>query len=125
ASILHANAADDVAIKRFVDAKTSLLQTQVNQLSLAINLLKTETLSDQDKFERIGEPSFSAVDAVLANAGYSVRTFYQFAAENEEAISIWLGFNMLAADHMAALEIECEGLISEYDLLINSPANGN
>lgn len=118
-------AVDNVAIQRYVNAHITMLQTQVTQLNFAVNLLNTETLSDKDKYERIGEPAFIAIDEALAGAGYTVKTFYQFDADNSVAITTWLSNNSTEANLINSLEIERDGLVNEYEQLITASNAGN
>lgn len=118
-------AADDVAIQRYVNAHIDMLQAQVTQLNFSVNLLNTESLSDQDKFERIGEPTFVAMDNALTNSGYTVKTFYQFDAENNDAITIWLINNSVEANLINSLQLERDGLMGDYEQLMNTPKAGN
>ena len=118
-------AADDIAIQRHVNAHINMLQAQVTQLNFSVNLLNTESLSDQDKFERIGEPTFVAMDNALTNSGYTVKTFYQFDAENNDAITIWLINNSVEANLINSLQLERDGLMGDYEQLMNTPKAGN
>lgn len=118
-------AADDVAVQRYVNAHITMLQAQVTQLNFSVNLLNTESLSDQDKFERIGEPAFVAIDNALAGAGYTVQTFYQFDAENNDAITTWLINNSVEANLIKSLKIERDGLMGDYEQRMNTPKAGN
>ena len=118
-------AADDVAVQRYVNAHINMLQAQVTQLNFSVNLLNTESLSDQDKFERIGEPGFVAIDKSLTESGYTVKTFYQYGGDNSAAITIWLINNSIEANFVNSLQIERDGLMSEYEQLMNTPKAGN
>lgn len=117
--------ADDASIERYVNAHISMLQAQIEQLHSAIALLSNEPLSDQEKFERIGQPGFAAVDKSLYDAGYSVKNFYQFKADNDVAITEWLSRHATDADYINSLLAEFDSLMVKYDQVIKTTKTGN
>ena len=111
--------ADDAAIARHINAHLQMLGAQVSELNSALWLLKNEALSEADKFERIGQPSFSAIDDALKNAGVTMKQFYQFKDDYADEIEQWLMTNSLQANQIDSLQSEYDVLMSEYDQLIN------
>jgi len=119
-SVSSAMAADDLAIQRYVSAHIKMLQAQVAQIYVSLDILNTENLSDKDKFERIGEPGFVAIDKALAESGYTAKTFYQYASDNSAAITTWLGNNSTEAFQLDSLKSERDNLMSQYEALMNT-----
>lgn len=110
--------ADDVAIERYVNAKAAVLEAQVAQLLDAIFVLDNEDLSQETAFDKIGQPSFKAVDDALQNHGYSHNQYYQFEQKNEDGIAEWLTRHTTAANHLSSLEAQTDELTQDYDQLI-------
>ena len=113
--------AEDAPISHYMQANINMLQTQVSQLYEAIALLQESGLSDQEKFERIAEPSFSAIDQVLAEFDFTVLTFYQFQVDHAQEIEGWLDENLVQAAQFYMLKTEHNQLVDEYDRLISRP----
>jgi len=119
--------AGDTEIEHYFDTLIKMKQTEVTQLENALNRLRAKNLSEQEKFEQIGEPSFHAVEQALAENGYTILNLLEFGAQNEEAISLWLLENQSVPKGIGTLELEKETLLTEYDILIQptaaAPAN--
>jgi hypothetical protein len=113
-------AADDQAIEHYITAETALLETQVTELRLATDLLSQPGLTEADKFERIGQPSFDAVDQSLATFGFTPKQFYQFRDEQQVAIDQWLTDHPPEAVRMQSLQAERDALSDSYDQLNNA-----
>lgn len=107
--------ANDGTVEKFVQTMILIKQAENNQLQMAINLLSSEKLTDQEKFERIGQPSFLAVEQVLASQGYTIRKFYQFEQDNGVAIGKWLEDNPNQKKQLTQLDIDRESLLGSYD----------
>lgn len=111
--------ADNPAIERYIAAQIAMLETQVDELHQAISLMKTENLSETDKFERIGKPGFAAVDRSLAEKGFTPKQFYQFGYDHQREIDQWLVEHADFADRIQSLQAEQADLIVEYDQMNN------
>lgn len=109
------NAINDAAIAHYIHTRTQLLEVQIDQLHSAINLLSTETLSDQAKFERIGQPSFAALDAVRKDNGYSTKNYHQFYADYKVDIERWLVDHPAQSNNIVYLELERDQLLDALD----------
>lgn len=110
--------AGEAAIEKYIDSLIQMKQTEVGQLHDAIELLRGSSLTEQEKFEYIGQPSFSAVERALAEQGYTIMSLYRFEENNSAAINQWLDDHPAQAGKIDALEAEKESLSGEYDLLI-------
>lgn len=110
--------ASDFEIEQYVDARILMNQTEVDQLREAINLLHKYDLTEQEKFEHIGQPSFDAVDLALAQMGYTLQSYLRFEENHAAEMDQWLVEHPWQAEEIDALESEKELLIEEYDLLI-------
>lgn len=110
--------AGDATIESYIDTLIRMKQTEIAQLHNAIELLHNSSLTEQEKFEHIGQPSFLAVERVLAEKGYTILSLYRFEENNAAAINQWLIENPAKAIEIDALESGKESLIEEYDLLI-------
>lgn len=110
--------ADDAAIERYINAKQIVLEAQINQLFDAIFVLGNEDLSQEAAFDKIGQPSFKAVDNALKNSGYSHSQFYQFAGKHKDDITEWLGRHAATANDLNTLEAQRDQLMQDYDQLI-------
>ncbi len=119
--------AGDTEIEHYIDTLIKMKQTEITQLENALNKLRAKNLSEQEKFEQIGGPSFQAVEQGLAENGYTILNLLEFGAQNEEAISQWLIENQSVSRGIDTLELEKEALLKEYDILIQptaaAPAN--
>ncbi len=124
-SVASATAASDITIARHTNAHIQMLQAQVAQLNTAVTLLSNEPLSDKDKFERIGEPGFVAIENALNTTGYTAKTFYQFGGDNSDAIETWLSNNSTEAYQLDSLKAERDSLMNQYEALMNTPKAGN
>ncbi len=113
-------AADQSAIAHFVNAKISVMNARATELNHAVNLLMLGGLTDQDKFELIGQPSFKAVDENLKQSGFTIKTFYEFAAQHEQEITEYLQQNPVQASDIDNLTAQLDGLAVEYDQLIKT-----
>ncbi len=113
-------AADQSAVAHFVNAKISVMNARAAELNHAVNLLMSGGLTDQDKFELIGQPSFKAVDENLKQSGFTIKTFYEFAAQHEQEITEYLQQNPVQASDINNLTAQLDGLAVEYDQLINA-----
>jgi hypothetical protein len=113
-------ASDQLDIEHFVNAKISVMNARAAELNHAVNLLMLGGLTDQDKFELIGQPSFKAVDENLKQSGFTIKTFYEFAAQHEQEITEYLQQNPVQASDINNLMAQLDGLVVEYDLLIKT-----
>jgi outer membrane murein-binding lipoprotein Lpp len=107
-------------IEHFVNAKISVMTTRATELNHAVNLLVTGSLSDQEKFELIGQPSFKAVDDNLKQSGFTMKTYYEFAEQHEQEINGYLLQNPIQASEIDNLSSKLEDLAIEYDQLIQA-----
>jgi len=117
--------ADDAAIERYINTHINVMQAQVEQLYDAIFLLSNEKLSDQDTFDKIGQPSFQAVDNELQQAEFTPNIYYQFAHKNKNDIDQWLNDHATKATEIDTLQAELDQLMQEYDQLIKRTAAAN
>lgn len=113
-------AADQSAIAHFVNAKISVMNARATGLNQAVNLMMSGSLTDQEKFELIGQPGFKAVDDSLKQSGFTIKTFYEFAAQHEQEITDYLQQNPLQANEINNLSSQLESLAIEYDQLIQA-----
>jgi len=117
--------ANDSAIETYIQAHQQMLQAQVSQLNSSISLLSSESLTDREKFERIGQSSFAAIDQALKQAGFSVKTYYEFKANNEDAIRQWLSIHSEQAKLIDLLQAEHDQLMNEYDQVMQATTDAN
>ena len=109
--------ADDQAIEHYLAAETALLETQIAQIHRATDLLSQSGLTEADKFLRIGQPSFEAVDQSLAAFGFTPKEFYQFGDQQQVAIDQWLIDHPTVANRLDSLRAERDALSDSYDQL--------
>lgn len=113
--IMPAAYATDVA--PYVHTKIRILEVQVNQLSRSIKLIQDQTVSEQDRYELIGQPSFEAVDAVLDTAGITLKELYRFEEDYEDERTLWLAFHHDEREQLERLEATVEELQQTLDQL--------
>ncbi len=113
-------ASGQLDIEHFVNAKISVMNARATELNQSVNLLMTGSLSDQEKFELIGQPSFKAVDDNLKQSGFTIKTYYEFAEQHEQEIKDYLLQNPLQANEINNLSSQLESLAIEYDQLIQA-----
>lgn len=111
--------AGNAPIERYIAAKLKMLETQVAELDRAVKLMNSENLTETEKYERIGEPGFAAVDRALSESGYTLKRFYQFRQDNQYAIERWLDEHAQTAGRIEALQTGRDGLMRRYDQMIN------
>lgn len=104
----------------FVDARIQLLEAQISQLNNAIELLQARTMTDQEKFELIGQPSFDAVNAALEQVGISLKDLYRFEEEYKEERELWLAFHHTEREKLEQLSAAFQQLQQTYDQLIQN-----
>ncbi len=102
---------------QFHNAKIAGLQSQIESMNSAISLMQSSTLTDEEQFELIAEPSFNAYDAVLESYGFTTLTFYQFSDTYVSEIDAWLLENQAVQTQIATLESEYDGLVVILDQL--------
>jgi hypothetical protein len=95
--------ANDAHIVRFMDAQTTMLQAQIDQLKSAIALTQTG-ISKTEQYEKIGKPSFAATDNALRQAGFSVKSYYRFKERYQQPISDWLSQHAAKASEIEQLQ---------------------
>lgn len=119
-SIMPIVNANDANYKSFAKVNIAFIETQISQLKAAIVILQENTLTEQEFFEKISEPSFAAIDAVLNKKGYTVQSFYQFQFDHDVLFSQWLDENESKKNLIEKLTAEKKGLLLEYDRLLVS-----
>lgn len=106
--------------QRYESAMVAYLQAQIGELNRSINLLSTQRLNDQELFEQIGEPGFSAIDETLQLHGFTVQTFYQFKYDHELELAQWLSEDDRRQKQMDDLLKQRDDLLQQYDTLMKS-----
>jgi hypothetical protein len=117
--------ANDAAIERYINTHIAMMQAQVVQLHDALFLLDNDNMTAQDTFNKIGQPSFKAVDDALKNSGFTHNSFYQFAHKNKTDIDQWLNSHRSTASNVNALQNQRDDLMQDYDQLIKRFATAN
>ena len=117
------NAPTPAELERFHSAQLVYLQTQIETLYDSVELLKQRVLTDQEKFEQIGQPSFMAVDRALGESGFTVKTWHHFADQHQQAIEQWQHANPDHQPFVDELTADREQLMQTYDQLIKRTAN--
>jgi len=123
--IAFSASANETALESYIHAHQQMLKVQVVQLHSSISLLTSASLTDKDTFERIGQASFAAIDQTLKQAGFSVKTYYEFKANNEDAIRQWLSNHSVQAILIDSLQAEHDQLMKEYDQVIQATTDAN
>ena len=111
--------AADIAVEDYIAAEVKMLETQIDQLNAAINLMSSESLTEAEKFERIGEPSFTAVENAMTESGFTIQQFYAYRERYNAEIGEWLSEHEQTAGNIESLQTELERLSEQYDQLIN------
>lgn len=111
--------AADVSVEDYVAAELKMLETQIDQIHAAVNLMSNENLTDAEKFELIGKPSFSAVDNAMAESGFTLKQFLAYRQENAAEIEEWLTDHEQTAENIESLQTELDRLIEQYDQMMN------
>lgn len=101
----------------YVHTKIQILEVQVNQLNRSIDLIQDETVSEQNRYELIGQPSFDAVDAVLDTAGITLKELYRFEEDHQDERTLWLAFHHDEREQLERLEATVEQLQQTLDQL--------
>jgi hypothetical protein len=108
--------ASDNDINHYYDGYTAMLEAQIDQLYHAIAVLSEDaSLPDQERFKRIGEPSFTAIDKALADKGFTLKSLYRFQSQNQTDITQWLSRHSNEASTLNGLLFERDQLTVELD----------
>jgi len=101
--------ANDTLITRFINAQTAMLETQIAQLSAAIALTQSG-ISKTEQYEKIAKPNFAAIDKVLSEAGFSVKSYYKFKEYHQLRIEQWLSQHASIASQIEQLQSKRDNL---------------
>lgn len=108
----------ETELQRFHSAKIAEIQAQIDSLYEAVALLQMQTLTEQEKFELIGEPSFQAVDNALSEHGFTLQSLHEFESLYQTQIDTWKAANIEHQNLYTSLEYEKDSLLNSYDQLI-------
>lgn len=108
-----------ISVENYIATEIKMLETQIDQLHAAINLRRSESLTDTEIFERIGKPSFAAVENAMTASGLTLKQFYAYKDEHSEEIADWLAEHGQTAGDLEYLQSELDYLIEQYDQFIN------
>lgn len=108
--------ASDNDINHYYHGYKAMLETQIDQLYRAITVLSEEaSLTAEESFERIGEPSFTAIDKALADKGFTLQSLYRFQSQYQADIAQWLSRHSDEASILNGLLFERDQLTIELD----------
>lgn len=109
--IIHAG---NAAIANHIEAEINMLSVQVEHLESAVRLIQSG-LKPEERYERIAEPVFRAVDQSLSQSGLTLQSFYQFKARYQSAIDAWLNRHTATAGKLRQLRAKRDNLTRILD----------
>lgn len=109
--IIHA---ENAAIGNHVEAEINMLTVQVEHLESAVRLIQSG-LRPEERYERIAQPVFNAVDRSLSQSGLTLQSFYQFKERYQRAIDTWLKKHTAEASKLKQLRAKRDNLTRILD----------
>lgn len=111
---LQAQSVDDVDITQAIEARSELIQTEIEQLERAISLM-SELMSNREQYENIALKNFAQSDELLKMHGFTLRRLLAFEASNKDDINKWLEAHPQQTSELKSLQLSLDNLLSQFD----------